>query len=448
LPLTDRHDVILGAGLTGLSAAYAFQQGGEDHWQTYEQEERVGGHARSIVRDGYTFDYGPHILFAADTETEDLIRDLLAGNFRAQKRQAFIYHQAFGLHTRFPFQAHLHGLPKRLVADCLIDLVAAIEHQARGEFAPANYEEWMRGFFGTTIAEHLMIPYARKVWTVEPTEMDFNWIGRRVPTPDFARVISGALGDDVEQVGVTADFWYPLEGGIEALPKALGERVHGLHLNRRLERIELSPSRLHFTDGSTVAFDHAVYTLPLHRVAELMPAAPQEIVDACAALRYQGILCVNVAVDAPALSDMHWVYFYEDAFPFHRLSFPANFSPANVPPGKSSVSIEVAYSPDRPLDVDDLVERTLAALRAANILDADHAVEFVDTAEILPAYVIYDLDHARNVALIRDWLAEAHIFAAGRFGEWQYLNMDHAMRSGRDTAREILARRVVGGRNR
>jgi protoporphyrinogen oxidase len=60
--------------------------------------------------------------------------------------------------------------------------------------------------------------------------------------------------------------------------------------------------------------------------------------------------------------------------------------------------------------------------------------------------VIYDLDHARNVALIREWLAGFRISTAGRFGEWQYLNMDHAMRSGRDAAREILARRVVGGR--
>jgi UDP-galactopyranose mutase len=96
--------------------------------------------------------------------------------------------------------------------------------------------------------------------------------------------------------------------------------------------------------------------------------------------------------------------------------------------------------------VDRLVERTLSALRTAQILHEDHVVEFVDVAPILPAYVIYDLDHGRNVAVIRDWLAESRIFAVGRFGEWQYLNMDHSMRSGRDAAREILARRPVGGR--
>ena len=58
------------------------------------------------------------------------------------------------------------------------------------------------------------------------------------------------------------------------------------------------------------------------------------------------------------------------------------------------------------------------------------ASSVVHTQEILPAYVIYDLDHSTNVEVIRSWLAEHGIVLAGRFGEWQYLNMDHAMKSG------------------
>ena len=46
--------------------------------------------------------------------------------------------------------------------------------------------------------------------------MDFSWIGQRVPTPDVERILTGALTDDVAQVGATAHFWYPWRGGIEA----------------------------------------------------------------------------------------------------------------------------------------------------------------------------------------------------------------------------------------
>ena len=93
---------------------------------------------------------------------EELIRDLLGDNFHAQERRAYIYHQASDLYTKFPFQAHLYGLPVPIVKDCLVGLTKAVESQAAGDFSPNNYEEWMRGFFGEGIAEHLMIPYAKE----------------------------------------------------------------------------------------------------------------------------------------------------------------------------------------------------------------------------------------------------------------------------------------------
>ena len=125
----------------------------------------------------------------------------------------------------------------------------------------------MRGTFGDGIAEHLMIPYARKIWTVEPREMEFGWIDRRVPTPDVERIVAGAVSDDVAQVGATAHFWYPKQGGIEALPRALGERVDGVQLGREVERIDIAARTVVFRDGERVAFDRMIYTLPLSQLA-------------------------------------------------------------------------------------------------------------------------------------------------------------------------------------
>jgi protoporphyrinogen oxidase len=435
-----KEDVILGAGLAGLTAAYTLQELGESAWRTYEREDRVGGHARSVEVDGYTFDFGPHILFAADPEIEALIRDLLGTNFVAQSREAYIYHRAHDLYTRFPFQAHLHGLPTEIVVDCLAGLVRAVERQARGDFDPRNYEEWMRGIFGDGIAEHLMIPYARKIWTVEPSEMEFGWIDRRVPTPDVERIVAGAVSEDVGQVGATAHFWYPKRGGIEALPRALGERVDGVQLGREVERIDFAARTVSFRDGERVTFDRMIYTLPLSELATLATTVPARVRKACGALRHQGICCVNIGVDRPDVSDKHWVYFYEDEFPFHRLSFPGNFTGENVPPGKSSVSMEVAFSDARPLDGARVVEESVKALTVAGILRKEERIELVHTQEIAPAYVIYDLTHSANVDVIRSWLAEHGIAVAGRFGEWQYHNMDHAMKSGRDAARDVARR--------
>ena len=429
--------VVLGAGLTGLSAAHSLQVAGAET-VVFDQAERPGGHCRSNVVDGYVFDYGPHILFTNDAAMETLIRDLLGDNLRAQEREAFIYHAAYDLYTRFPFQAHLYGLPVPLVRDCLLSLVEAVEARARGSVAPANYEEWMRSTFGNVIAERLMIPYARKIWTVEPATMDFNWIGRRVPTPDVARILTGALTDDVQQVGATSHFWYPWRGGIESLPAALARRVTDIECGRRATSLDLTSRVVGLADGDEVEFDSLVYTLPLNLLPQLVDDLPGEVRSACAALTYQGILNVNLGLAREERSDKHWVYFYEDEFPFHRLSFPANFSPHNVPPGKSSISTEVAFSEADELDVDAAVQATVAALRRARILDADDEIEVIHAEAILPAYVIYDLRHTRSVATIAEWLRGHRVHAAGRFGQWEYLNMDHALLQGRRAALRIL----------
>ena len=144
-------------------------------------------------------------------------------------------------------------MPTEIVVDCLAGLVRAVERQARGDFGPRNYEEWMRGVSDDGIAEHLMIPYARKIWTVEPREMEFGWIDRRVPTPDVERIVAGAVSEDVGQVGATAHFWYPKRGGIEALPRALGERVDGVQLGREVARIDVAARTVSFGTASGVA---------------------------------------------------------------------------------------------------------------------------------------------------------------------------------------------------
>ena len=217
--------------------------------------------------------------------------------------------------------------------------------------------------------------------------------------------------------------------------------MKNVELGKTAVKIELPEKQVVFADGEIVRFEHLIYSLPLPLLPKFIANLPAQVKKACESLRYQGIFVVNLGIDRERISDKHWIYFYEDEFPFHRLSLPANFSPDTVPPGKSSVSTEVAFSAVRPLAEEQAVEQTIKALQLAGILHADDRIDLVHTEKIEPAYVIYDLDHAHNVALIRDWLKTQGIWSVGRFGEWQYFNMDHSMRSGRRAVEEILDRR-------
>ena len=48
------------------------------------------------------------------------------------------------------------------------------------------------------------------------------------------------------------------------------------------------------------------------------------------------------------------------------------------------------------------------------------------------AYVIYDLNHNKNVNIIHRYLRKNNIIPIGRFGEWEYYNMDKTIISGKN----------------
>jgi UDP-galactopyranose mutase len=440
VPETEQRIVILGGGLAGLAAGFGLGRGEHD-FTIYEAGERAGGVARSVTQDGFVFDHGPHILFPKVARAKKLIQDLLAGNLLQRSREAWIYHHTQKIFTRFPFQHHLHGLHPQVVRECLLGAVRAfIEARAQGEDVPppVNYRQWLESSFGSGITRHLMGPYAIKLWTVDPEEMSYTWIGDRVPVPDLEQIISGALSDVEDRFGFNPEFWYPREGGIESLPRSFLPLVgRRLKTGMRAVKIDLRGRLVHFADGSSVRYRRLVYTLPLPELTTLMEEIPGDVRSAINGLKHNSILCVNLGVNRPAISDKHWIYFYEDRFPFHRISFPMNLSPATTPPGMSSISTEVAYAQWRQLDKETIVQQTVAALKAAGILLDSDTIVTERVMDIRYAYIIYDLQREAHLEVIYRFLRQHGVEPCGRFGRWEYLNMDRTIDSGL-TAADLL----------
>jgi protoporphyrinogen oxidase/glycosyltransferase involved in cell wall biosynthesis len=83
-PPTVRH-LIIGAGPTGLAAAYHLGLHDEGHdTLVVECEEHVGGGCRSVHQQGYTFDHGAHVLQSGDPEVKALAERLLGDNLHWQ----------------------------------------------------------------------------------------------------------------------------------------------------------------------------------------------------------------------------------------------------------------------------------------------------------------------------------------------------------------------------
>ncbi len=420
--------IIIGAGLAGLSAANHLKGG----YVLLEKDPEVGGLCKSVHIDGYVFDYAPHILFTRDDYVRTLFEDLLKGNLRRHARESYIYLE--GVYVRYPFEVNLNTLPEDIIQECIDGVIN------RKNFEPKNFEEWIYTTFGDGIARHYMIPYNQKTWKYDLSKMNVDWIRGRVPSPSVEEMRKGASGNLRKDYGPNAEFMYPKHGGIGALPDQLSR---DLNVSTSSEVVEVRPSgtevRVRYRkDGKTreIASEKVLSSIPLPDLVGILHDPPEEVVRAAGSLVYNSLVCVNVGVKRPDIIDKHWLYFPEEKFIFNRISFPMNFSEHTTPGNHSSILVEVTRR-DAGVDTEKIRDQVMEGLTETEIIDERDEIEVCDVSTSKYAYVIYDLEHKKNVGIVHDYLESSNIIPIGRFGEWEYFNMDKAILSGKEAASRV-----------
>src|SRR5262249_26092152 len=139
--------VILGGGLTGISAAYH----SKGPWLLLEKEARLGGHARTDETRGFHFDKTGHWLHLRDPYTKALVAELLPGQMVEVARKARVF--SHGALTRYPFQGNLAGLPPSVISECLLEFLKAARDPASATPAK-NFEDFCNKKFGLGISRH------------------------------------------------------------------------------------------------------------------------------------------------------------------------------------------------------------------------------------------------------------------------------------------------------
>lgn len=430
---------ILGGGLAGLSSALHLEA---QHSATvFEQDEKPGGLATSDVQNGATFDHGVHVLHTKDEELLAFFEGM-CGFMPTDRQKARIF--SHDVYTKFPFQANTYGLPIDVVKDCLQEFIkVTYEGTPAGPFA--NYREWMYAVYGRGICDHFMVPYSRKMWTVEPEELNTEWMAPRFARPNLEEVIDGALREQPKEFGANARFRYPEHGGAEHISRSLAERVGDIRLQHRLVEVDTDRHTARFANGATTGYDTAIATIPLPKLVEMLqPAPPTAVLEAARKLRWLSIFTINWLVAREGVSDDHWTYYLDERFPFFRLNFPGNIGKNNVPHGYTAIQCEISHTPEKPIDRATIVEACTEALWHTGLLRPTDNVQITGSKNLEIAYVLFTHGRGEQVATIHDYLRANTIIPAGRFGEWGYLWMHDAVASGRRAAQEVQERVLVG----
>ena len=429
------HTVIAGGGLAGLSCARELGSG----FTLLEAEPRVGGLARTEVVDGFSFDFTGHWLHARDQTVRQLVEQRwLRGNILTVERRALIHSE--GAWTEFPYQHNLHGLPARTIAECVIGFVQATlgeSGRALRERPLRNAAEFIRRHLGEGFARHFMDPYNRKLFTVPCEDLSPEWGGRFIPRPTLEEVVRGALGIAAGGAGYNATFWYPREGGIEALPRGIAADIAGgeMRLGARIAALDLDARSARLASGEEIRYGELVFTLPLSSLARLLDG-PAEVLDAARKLRSVSVTIVEIGADDIGGKRFHWAYFPEERFRFYRVGSPSEVNPRLAPEGTRSFAVE--FSHRGPADPAPLAAHAVEALHDLGLLDRAR-VRLVRTRTIPVAYVLFDHDHAAARSYLLAHLRERGVHAAGRYGSWEYSSMEDAILSGREAARALRA---------
>ncbi|MEX0600558.1 MAG: NAD(P)-binding protein, partial [Rhodothermales bacterium] len=133
--------LIVGAGPTGLGAAWRINELGHENWTLYEAADRAGGLAASVVdENGFTWDLGGHVLFSHYKYFDRLMDIALADQWIEHEREAWVWMRERWI--PYPFQYNIWRLPHEELVECLDGLLDLKGSQNGHSSEPGSFQEW------------------------------------------------------------------------------------------------------------------------------------------------------------------------------------------------------------------------------------------------------------------------------------------------------------------
>jgi protoporphyrinogen oxidase len=436
--------LIVGAGPTGIGAAWRLHELEHVNWALYEVAPHAGGLATSFIDlHGFTWDIGGHVLFSHYKYFDHVVNAALGDAWVEHVREAWVWMRDRWI--PYPFQNNIWRLPEADLEACVDGLLQLHSQKKAGH--PASFREWLLAAFGQGLCDTFMFPYNKKVWAYDPAKLDVGWMGERVATVDLSRILRNLIHrrDDVAW-GPNSTFRFPLRGGTGAIWHAAASRLPAqrLNFNRRVIRIDATERAIVFDDDRREPYDFLISTMPLDHLLrglagfrDLARHADQFVHSST------HVVGVGLAGQPPeSLKTKCWMYFPEPQVPFYRVTVFSNYSPNNVPrPGQEwSLMAEVSESADKPVDPASIESSVVEGLRACRLIPDGTRIIARWHRRIEHGYPTPWLGRDAVLVPVDEQLRRMNIFSRGRFGAWKYevSNQDHSLMQGVEAVNNIL----------
>ena len=416
------NNIVLGAGIAGISAAYHLKQKGINS-TIYEKDSDWGGLCGFFEIDGFRFDRFVHFSFAPDEKD----KKLFAGTIGMHEHIPFPSNYYKGVWLRHPAQNNLAPLSTEKVK-----IISDFVNRPQKEISEIRtYDEWLRVQYGNYFAEHFPFVYTRKYWGVEAKELETKWVGVRMYTPDIKQVLQGSYTTQDECFYFAKSMWYPKQGGFRSILNTCREGLD-IKLNHKAIKIDTENKVVYFSNGSKETYNRIISTLPLPEIIKMLDSVPTSVIKAVENLHWTCGYQVSLGFNKPDIAKYLWFYIYDEDILSARVYSPNLKSSDNVPEGCSSLQAEVFFDCKSPIPSSDIVlKNTIDKMQEMNIFNPNDIIvkdiRFEPYANITFVPTIYE-----DRQIILDYLSSIGIESIGRFGKWDYKWTHQAFADGKE----------------
>jgi protoporphyrinogen oxidase len=400
---------IIGAGITGLTIGRLLSK---DHdVSIYEKSKKIGGIARTKDVAGSAYHIvGGHCFNSKNQDVMDFVfkHILPEKEWHKVKRVAKInFHNKF---IPYPIEFSIREIAdfnEELAFNITKDFLAAKDKHVD------NLADWFKEKFGKTLADEYFIPYNRKIWAMEPSEMNHSWIDGKLPLPNKSEFFKALIKEN-EDTMPHGTFFYPNSNNQNTFIEAMAK---GLNVITNFNIKSIGKIEEKWIINDELEYDLVISTIPLNILPLIIKKTPVDILEATSKLKYNKV--TNMLWKTKPINAT-WSYYPSSSTIFHRHIHIGNF-----------------FKPVQNLTITESIGEHTYKEMAEHGKKFDYLLEPLDFNISDYAYVVYDQNYSKATSEIKKYLDKIGIHTIGRFGEWEYYNMDICIESAMNLAKKL-----------
>ena len=501
--------IIIGAGPAGLTAAYELQKNTDIKPIIFEASNDIGGISKTVNYKGNRIDIGGHRFFSKSDrvmewwneimpiEKTDFSKSFLE-KYRDNKNTKgwanpkktddvmLVRSRLSRIYYGRKFYDYPISLSKNTIKNLGLPKMAKIGFSYVGSKMKKRDESNLEGFyinrFGKELYETFFKDYTKKLWGIDPIQIDSSWGAQRVKGLSVSKVLLNALkpkgkvdlAQKNKETSLIEAFLYPKLGPgylWEKVAKIVSKSGGEIHKNSVVTKLLVKDGEvtgvevLDVKTNKKQAYkaDYVLSTMPVNELIQAMDAGgakvPEKVKKIASALPFRDFITVGVLADELKIKNEtqrktenniipdNWVYVQEPDVTVCRFQVFNNWSPYMVKE-KKKIWIGMEYVVSEKDDIWNLSDKEMSKfavteLEKIGILDPGKVNDttVIHLKKTYPAYFGTYKDFDKVRAYVDKF---PNLFLFGRNGQHHYNNQDHSML----TAMEVAQNIATGNKNK